>query len=192
MQGGQNSPQIYYISPGRSKHSASDLKITIKTPLPVCCHFFRLYIRKTFINILLNTQFTPYQLNGISKLLSYKQSLTPEKHGHMLSFKAALKLIPGNFLKKQAQAFINIFCEYQLADTDYDVLQKDSPNFTSQEHHIQHMQLEVVLKTLTYIIWTDRIVDGYFFAKIYDNTMYWLLERLEALLSSGHAPAPGH
>lgn len=127
---------------------------------------------------------TTYQLNGISKLLPYKHSLTPQENELKLSFNAALKIIPGSFLKKQAQAFINVFCEYQLADTDYDAIQKNTPKYASPEHHIQHMPLETVLKTLTYIIWTDRIVDGYFFAKIHDKTMFWLLSRLELLLNS--------
>ncbi|GGH68247.1 hypothetical protein HNQ91_001491 [Filimonas zeae] len=124
---------------------------------------------------------TAYQLNGVSKLLSYKHSLTPDENERKLSFHAALKIIPGSFLKKQVQAFINIFCEYQLADTDYDVIQTDNRKYASTEQHIQHMPLEVVLKFLTFIIWTDRIVDGYFFAKIHDKTMYWLLSRIEAL-----------
>lgn len=124
---------------------------------------------------------TAYQLNGVSKLLSYKHSLTPDENERKLSFHAALKIIPGSFLKKQVQAFINIFCEYQLADTDYDVIQTDNRKYASTEQHIEHMPLEVVLKFLTFIIWTDRIVDGYFFAKIHDKTMYWLLSRIEAL-----------
>lgn len=124
---------------------------------------------------------TAYQLNGVSKLLNYKHSLTPDENERKLSFHAALKIIPGSFLKKQIQAFVNIFCEHQLADTDYDIIQTDNRKYASIEQHIQHMPLEVVLKFLTFIIWTDRIVDGYFFAKIHDKTMYWLLSRLEAL-----------
>lgn len=125
---------------------------------------------------------TAYQLNGISKLLPYKHSLTPDENDNRkLSFNAALKIIPGSFLKKQVQAFINVFCEYQLADTDYDIIQQNHAKYNSVEQHIQQMPLEVVLKFLTFIIWTDRIVDGYFFAKIHDRTMYWLLSRLEAL-----------
>lgn len=130
---------------------------------------------------------TTYQLNGISKLLSYKHSLTPPENELRLSFNAALKIIPGSFLKKQAQAFINIFCEYQLADTDYEVIQQNTAKYNSPEHHIQHMPLEVVLKTLTYIIWTDRIVDGYFFAKIHDRTMFSLLSRMELLITGTQA-----
>ncbi|BAV08202.1 hypothetical protein FLA_4235 [Filimonas lacunae] len=112
--------------------------------------------------------------------------MTPDENTHHLSFKTLLKTAPGSFLKKQVQAFVNIFCEHQLADTDYDIIQQHTAKYPNPEHHIQHMPLEVVLKTLTYIIWTDRIVDGYLFAKVHDRTMYWLLTRLEALLPSGN------
>lgn len=133
--------------------------------------------------------FTTDQLRGIGKLLSYKQSLIPDESTKQLSFQALLHQMPGNFLKKQAQAFVNIFCEYQLADTDYDIIQQHTSKYPSPETHIQHMPLDVVIKTLTFIIWTDRIIDGYFFAKIHDKTLYWLLSRLEALLPSGHQPS---
>lgn len=124
---------------------------------------------------------TSYQINGIAKLLTYKNSLVPEKDEHRLSFKAALKKIPGAFKKKQAQSFINIFCEHLLADTDYDAVQQTLQGQPAQQQ-IEQMPLEAILKTITFIIWTDRSVEGYFFAKMHDNTLFQLLSRLEVLL----------
>jgi len=42
--------------------------------------------------------------------------------------------------------------------------------------------MESILKNITYIIWTDRIVQGYFALRIEDNTVYLLLDRLEKIL----------
>lgn len=147
-----------------------------------------LYFRLTFIsNRPLYHKITPYQLNGIAKLLTYKNSMMPEKDEHKLSFKAALRKIPGAFKKKEAQSFINIFCEHLLADTDYDVIRQETIQYNAQQQHIDQMSLDVILKTLTFIIWTDRSVEGYFFAKINDNTLFHLLSRLETLV-----PHPNH
>lgn len=125
---------------------------------------------------------TPYQLNGIAKLLTYKNSLTPEQDEHKLSFKAALRKIPGAFKRMQAQSFINIFCEHLLADTDYDAVQQHAIEYNEQQQ-IDQMPLEVILKTITFIIWTDRSVEGYFYAKMHDYTIFHLLNRLETLIS---------
>jgi hypothetical protein len=132
----------------------------------------------------LNPNITTYQLTGIEKLLAYKNIMVPEKDEHKLSFKAALRKIPGSFRKKQAQSFINIFCEHLLADTDYDEIQQNAIQYNSPQHAIDQMSLDIILKTITFIIWTDRSVEGYFFAKIHDNTLFHLLSRLEVLLPS--------
>jgi hypothetical protein len=131
----------------------------------------------------LNPNITTYQLNGIEKLLAYKTIMEPGKDEHKLSFKAALRRIPGTFKKKQAQSFINIFCEHLLADTDYDVIQQNTIQYNAPEHYIDQMSLDVILKTITFIIWTDRSVEGYFFAKIHDSTIFRLLSRLEVLFT---------
>ncbi|RXK85447.1 DUF6508 domain-containing protein [Filimonas effusa] len=129
----------------------------------------------------MNQHFTPYQISGIAKLLTYKNSLTPEADENRLPFKAALRKIPGAFKKKQAQSFINIFCEHLLADTDYDALQQNPIQYHSLQQDIEKMPLDSILKTITFIIWTDRSVEGYFYAKMHDKTLFYLLSRLESV-----------
>ena len=43
------------------------------------------------------------------------------------------------------------------------------------------LTLEKVLKHITYIIWTDKVVPDYFADRVRDNTIYHLLNRLERL-----------
>jgi hypothetical protein len=124
-----------------------------------------------------------YQLNGIAKLLGFKNSLIPDGNDQGLSFKAALLKTPGNYTRSQAKSFIDTFCEHLLADTDYDKLQQSAIG-ADAGNVIEQMTLESILKTLTFIIWTDRSIEGYFFAKVRDNTVFNLLTRLEALFNS--------
>ncbi len=84
--------------------------------------------------------------------------------------------------KEAVAEFTRIFCDHLLADTDYAVLQKEEAQYQSSLHHIANMQLDVILKVLTYIIWTDRIIEGYFASRVKDKTVSTLLNRLEVLL----------
>ena len=132
----------------------------------------------------MNQFYTPYQLNGLSKLLSFKpyfalqQNSAASKHYHK-------KQVPAS--KEKVTEFTRIFCDHLLADTDYAVIQREGSQYASPLLHIAHMQRDVLLKVLTYIIWTDRIVEGYFFSKINDLTLSSVLDRLEVLLQHSYS-----
>jgi hypothetical protein len=80
------------------------------------------------------------------------------------------------------QEFIATFCEHNLADTDYSVIQQEPLEFESLEQWITQASLSSILQCLTYFIWTDKIVEGYFKARIENGIMEKLLRRLETLL----------
>ena len=125
-------------------------------------------------------QFSQYQINGLIKLIGFKSTF--KTFQETVSFKA------GNYnqialsFKTLIQQFIEIFCGHDLADTDYVIIQTEPYLFDSFKHWIDQTDIETILKSLTYIIWTDRIIEGYMLAKSKDDTIYQLLNRLEYLL----------
>lgn len=85
---------------------------------------------------------------------------------------------------KNFEKFIETFCGHNLADTDYGVIQSDINHYDSVRLFINEASIETILKYLTYIIWTDKFITGYFSAKVNDQTVYYLIERLEVLLNA--------
>lgn len=104
-----------------------------------------------------------------------------------LSFKASLQNTFAPVTAEDISNFTSVFCDHQLADTDYDIIQKEALNFKSPEEYIDQSQVDVILKAITYIIWTDRIVEGYFYAKVHDGILFKLLTRLEKLMKGNEA-----
>lgn len=135
----------------------------------------------------MNNYYTSYQLQGLDKLLSFKprfehpRAKTVSHAGKTAAQQASLN-------KETVQEFTRVFCDHLLADTDYAALQKEEFKYQSPLH-IANMQLDVILKVLTYIIWTDRIVEGYFLARIKDMTLVTILNRLEVLLMHNYNKA---
>ena len=123
-------------------------------------------------------QFTNYQLEGLLKLTAYKQR-----------FKGNERVTAVTKTKKPAPALINayeefmeVFCGHDLADTDYAFIKTNAAEHEPMEDWINQLSMESILKNITYIIWTDRIVQGYFALRIEDNTVFFLLDRLEKIL----------
>lgn len=105
-----------------------------------------------------------YKLTGIQRLSGYKES-----------FDASGKPDP-----IAINEFVNLFCEYQLADNNYMNIHQEA---TLHQHDIKwysSLSLDEVLRFITYIIWTDKFLDGYLTSKVADQTLYHLLSRLEA------------
>ena len=127
----------------------------------------------------MSRKFSSYQLTGIKKLIPFKKHFKKEKN-HTIAHPQ--KKSKNNEHINYHQKFIETFCGYNLADTDYGDLQKDFFNYESSKTYISQASLDVVLKYLTYIIWTDKFVSGYFSTKVNDLTVYYLLDRLEAHL----------
>ncbi|RFM28946.1 hypothetical protein DXN05_09280 [Deminuibacter soli] len=131
----------------------------------------------------MNNYYTTYQIEGLGKLISFKPNFEPQQH--KVASQAAEKAQQAKAMttsQATVMEFTRIFCDHLLADTDYAIIQREEPRYPSQLHYIANMQLDAVMKTLTYIIWTDRIVEGYFISRIKDMTVTSLLNRLEVLL----------
>ncbi len=76
---------------------------------------------------------------------------------------------------------VNTFCSYELADNDYMNIHLEANQYSSNPELFVNTTIEKLLKHLTYIIWTDKLVDGYLPARIKDQTIYKILNRLSEL-----------
>ncbi len=128
----------------------------------------------------MHKQFSSYQLNGLTKLIAFKEHFKKNEDKH--SVKASQSQKNQTRVTSFSQQFIEIFCGHDLADTDYAIIQTELFKYDTIEQWINQVSIETILKYTTYIIWTDKIVEGYFGTKIKDQTLYSLLNRLEILL----------
>ncbi len=110
---------------------------------------------------------TAYQTSGIRKLIAMKKDFIP------FNFNA-------NGIKEKAviSLFIDTFCEHQLADNDYLNIKLHKNLNNSDSSIFYELSLENILKHITHIIWTDKVITDYFVSKVKDNTIYHLLNRL--------------
>lgn len=111
---------------------------------------------------------TIYQTSGIRKLIAMKKDFIP------FNFNA-------NGIKEKAviSLFIDIFCEHQLADNDYLNIKLHKNLNNADSSIFYELSIENILKHITHIIWTDKVIPDYFVSKVKDNTIYHLLNRLE-------------
>ena len=121
--------------------------------------------------------FTSYQVYGLKRLASYKKKF----YSHDFS------ISPKNSSKKANREaligeFIDIFCEHNFADTDYSVIQQEPLEFSTMDEWIHQASVSSILKSFTYFICTDKIVEGYFNGRIENHTVEKLLHRLEAAI----------
>ena len=79
---------------------------------------------------------------------------------------------------------MSIFCEHELADTDYIAVQQDAVGYKSLSDYISknNLSLAYIIKCLTYFIWTDRIIEGYLINRVKDNSLSILLNQLKDAL----------
>ncbi|MDB5232742.1 MAG: hypothetical protein JWN76_3547 [Chitinophagaceae bacterium] len=124
---------------------------------------------------LLNSSLTPYQFNGLRKLTTFRDHFYYDIDGGKLS-------VQSPFVNLSEQ-FTTIFCEYQLADTNYVTNLFQSEKNSSMNERLQQLDVQDIIKYLTYIIWTDKARSGYLESKCKDNTIFLLLGRLEQLLA---------
>ena len=111
-----------------------------------------------------------YQTTGIKKLTSLKKDFVP------FNFDSE-----GEKEKALIRDFIHVFCDHQLADNDYMNIQLHSHLNDPNAKWFYQLSLEKILKHITHIIWTDKVVKNYFASKVKDNTIYHLLNQLEKL-----------
>ena len=117
-------------------------------------------------------------MEGLLKLTAYKQRFK----GNELVTAVTKANQSGLALNNAYEEFIEVFCGHDLADTDYAFIKTNAAEHEPLDYWINQLSMESILKNITYIIWTDRIVQGYFALRIEDNTVYLLLDRLEKIL----------
>ena len=111
-----------------------------------------------------------YQSSGIQKLILLKKDFIPFNfNGNGVKEKEVINL------------FINTFCEHQLADNDYMNIKLHKNLNNSDTASFYELSLEHILKHITHIIWTDKVMPDYFVSKVKDNSIYHLLNRLESI-----------
>jgi len=130
----------------------------------------------------------PYHLNGLIKLLELKDSIIRVK-AELSQNKFNQE--PDKSSTKTIENFISIFCEHELADTDYIAVQQDAVGYKSLSDYISknNLNLAYIIKCLTYFIWTDRIIEGYFINRVKDNSLSILLNQLKTALDGSLKPA---
>ncbi|HWB26000.1 MAG TPA: DUF6508 domain-containing protein [Chitinophagaceae bacterium] len=120
-----------------------------------------------------------YQINALKQLTGFRGKFNDP--GLSASLKKAKK--------DPVQKFIDIFCENNFADTDYSIIQQEILEADSIDVWIKQASLPAILKCLTYFIWTDKIMDGYFKTRIENKSVDKLLLRLEVLLKEENIAA---
>jgi hypothetical protein len=121
-------------------------------------------------------EYTPYQLKSLLQLADFRNKFYETNIGKKKKQPLALK--------KSIDAFIDIFCQNHFADSDYTILQKELCSNYITEQRVNQISMDVILKWVTYIIWTDKTIHAYFIKKIEDKTIQKLLTRLECLALS--------
>jgi len=122
--------------------------------------------------------FSSYQINALKQLTAYRKKFYDT--GTLFALKKARK--------DPAQEFIDIFCEHNFADTDYNIIQQELMEFDSMEAWVNQASLPAIIKCLTYFIWTDRIIEGYLINRVKDNSLSILLNQLKDVLERSPTP----
>jgi hypothetical protein len=104
-----------------------------------------------------------YKHIGIQRILAYKSSFVPSSSKDEITI----------------SNFVNLFCEYQLADNNYMNIQFEATLQKDNDKWFDTLSIDQVLQFITYIIWTDKFIAGYLYSKIKDNTIFRLLKRAE-------------
>ena len=120
-------------------------------------------------------KYTTYQLKSLLQLADFRNKFYDV---HTSESNIGKKREDAIALKKSIYSFIRVFCENHFADSDYTILQKELRSNYAAEW-FNRLNIDVILKLITYIIWTDKSMDGYFIKRIEDKTMLKLLTRLE-------------
>ncbi len=111
-----------------------------------------------------------YKLQGIKLLAEQKRNFVPFNFN-----------VIGNKEKLMMEGFIHTFCEYQLADNNYMQIELHKNLNTVDVLAYYDLSLEDILKHLTHIIWTDKVVPNYFATRVKDSSIYHLLNRMEKI-----------
>src|SRR3954463_10771188 len=116
--------------------------------------------------------YTIYQLRALQQLADFRNIFYDEG-----------KNVRTDVLQRSISFFVELFCQHHFADSDYRNIQKKPKQFTTSDQWISEFDIDMILKFLTYYIWTNKSHDGYLVRKIKDKTIHKCLERLNQILS---------
>jgi hypothetical protein len=108
-----------------------------------------------------------YKLTGIHRLSGFKEQFNPEY----------------DINRTALNDFVNLFCEYQLADNNYQNIHLEAIEKGNDKNWYNRLNIDQALRLLTYIIWTDKLSSGYLMIKVKDQTIYRILNRLEMIVA---------
>ena len=126
-------------------------------------------------------KYNKIEINALQKLADFRnifyQDLLIDEPGTKKS------KVPTNKCNEDVVVFIEIFCQNNFADTDYSIMQHGPREFKTTDQWIDQVNIDTVLKCLTYIIWNNKIDEGYFLKKIEDGLVKKYLTRLQNILT---------
>jgi len=120
-------------------------------------------------------QYTSYQLKALQQLADFRSIFYDEG-----------KNVRTDLLQRAINSFVELFCQNHFADSDYSTIQKKPNHFSPADQSINELDIDTILKFLTYYIWTNKSHDGYLIRKIKDKTIQKFLERLNKILSENY------
>lgn len=126
-------------------------------------------------------QYSQSELQALKKLADYRNIFSASNA--LPKAKRSAKPNNDNDLRGNIEQFIELFCGHNFADTDYSVIQNDQHSIESPEEWINCMSPETIMKCITYVIWTNKSIKGYFVKKINDRFLEKVLTRLHNILT---------
>jgi hypothetical protein len=133
-------------------------------------------------------QYSQNELQALKKLADYRNIFSVSN----ALPKAKRNSKPNNDtdLPRNIEQFIELFCGHNFADTDYSIIQNDQHSIESPEEWINNMSPETIMKCITYVIWTNKSIKGYFVKKINDRFLEKVLTRLNDILAEYNTTPP--
>ena len=129
-------------------------------------------------------EFNQYQIAALQQLADYRGVF--DTRGNTLTLKT--KPVKGSKITLQQfiDSFIEIFCQNNFADNDYSFIQHRPNDNNGFIQWAENIDVNTILQSFTYAIWTDKTFDGYFLRKINDGSAALLLKRLNELLAENY------
>lgn len=132
----------------------------------------------------MSQEFNQYQIAALQQLAEYRSVFKSS------DYPLTLKTKPVNGSKLTLQqfidSFIEIFCQHNLADSDYSVILQKPSRSSGFKEWVNTLDISAILQALTYAIWTDKTFNEYFLRKINDSSVELLLTRLYDILAESY------
>ena len=112
---------------------------------------------------IMTREYSKIEIEALQQLAQFRDIFYPDLSSH--GYKPEKTKAHFNTLKEAADTFTEVFCQNNFADSDYSIMQNEPREFETPDHWINQINIDTILKCLTYIIWNNKIDDGYFLKK---------------------------